>query len=115
MVAPDEEIVQQQQDGILILRIKGATISVVIALENTVLAAIRLGQRKVVIDLRDIGSIDPIFTSSLIKLYDTMSAAGGVLRFANTPLALSHALLFSGLQQRYSIFDTVEDVLRSFT
>jgi len=108
-------IVQQKQHGTLILRIKGTTdLSLVISLENSVLGVIRLGQRKIVIDLRDVASTDPVFVSSLIRMQEAMTASGGGLRFANAPLGMAQALAVSGLRQRFSIFDTVEDVLRTF-
>jgi len=115
-VLSGSSVSQQQQRDILILRIKGSVdLSLVISLENAVLGAIRLGKRKAVIDLRDVGSADPILVSSLTRIQDAMFAAGGSLRFANAPLSLGQELLVSGFRQKLSIFDTVEDVLRTFS
>jgi len=106
----------RQRDGVTILDLKGKiTIGVGdVALRNAVQDAINGGATKVVINLRDVTTIDSSGVGELVSAYTTATNRGAKLRLANLPAKVTDILQITQLITVFDVFDSEDEAVRSF-
>jgi anti-sigma B factor antagonist len=106
----------RQRDGVTILDLKGKiTIGVGdVALRNAVQEAINGGATKVVINLRDVTTIDSSGVGELVSAYTTATNRGAKLRLANLPKKVTDILQITQLITVFDVFDSEDEAVRSF-
>ncbi|HYL05934.1 MAG TPA: STAS domain-containing protein [Thermoanaerobaculia bacterium] len=106
----------RQRDGVTILDLKGKiTIGVGdVALRNAVQDAINSGATKVVINLKDVTTIDSSGVGELVSAYTTATNRGAKLSLANLPSKVSDILQITQLITVFDVFDSEDEAVRSF-
>jgi len=106
----------RQRDGVTILDLKGKiTIGVGdVALRNAVQDAINGGATKVVINLKDVTTIDSSGVGELVSAYTTATNRGAKLRLANLPAKVTDILQITQLITVFDVFDSEDEAVRSF-
>jgi anti-anti-sigma factor len=106
----------RQRDGVTILDLKGKiTIGVGdVALRNAVQEAINGGATKVVINLKEVTTIDSSGVGELVSAYTTATNRGVKLRLENLPAKVSDILQITQLITVFDVFDSEEEAVRSF-
>ena len=106
----------RQRDGVTILDLKGKiTIGVGdVALRNAVQEAINSGATKVVINLKDVTTIDSSGVGELVSAFTTATNRGAKLSLANLPSKVSDILQITQLITVFDVFDSEDEAIRSF-
>jgi anti-sigma B factor antagonist len=106
----------RQRDGVTILDLKGKiTIGVGdVALRNAVQEAISGGATKILINLRDVTTIDSSGVGELVSAYTTATNRGVKLRLINLPSKVSDILQITQLITVFDVYDSEDEALRSF-
>jgi anti-sigma B factor antagonist len=106
----------RQRDGVTILDLKGKiTIGVGdVALRNAVQDAINGGATKVVINLKDVTTIDSSGVGELVSAYTTATNRGAKLSLANLPSKVTDILQITQLITVFDVFDSEDEAVRSF-
>jgi anti-sigma B factor antagonist len=106
----------RQRDGVTILDLKGKiTIGVGdVALRNAVQDAINNGATKVVINLRDVSTIDSSGVGELVSAYTTATNRGAKLRLANLPSKVTDILQITQLITVFDVYDSEDEAVHSF-
>lgn len=106
----------RQRDGVTILDLKGKiTIGVGdVALRNAVQEAINGGATKILINLRDVTTIDSSGVGELVSAYTTATNRGVKLRLVNLPSKVSDILQITQLITVFDVYDSEDEALRSF-
>jgi anti-sigma B factor antagonist len=106
----------RQRDGVTILDLKGKiTIGVGdVALRNAVQEAINGGATKILINLRDVTTIDSSGVGELVSAYTTATNRGVKLRLVNLPSKVSDILQITQLITVFDVYDSEDEGLRSF-
>jgi anti-sigma B factor antagonist len=106
----------RQRDGVTILDLKGKiTIGVGdVALRNAVQDAINSGATKVVINLRDVTTIDSSGVGELVSAYTSATNRGAKLSLANLPSKVTDILQITQLITVFDVFDSEDEAVRSF-
>jgi anti-sigma B factor antagonist len=106
----------RQRDGVTILDLKGKiTIGVGdVALRNAVQEAINSGATKVVINLKDVTTIDSSGVGELVSAFTTATNRGAKLSLANLPSKVSDILQITQLITVFDVFDSEDEAVRSF-
>jgi anti-sigma B factor antagonist len=106
----------RQRDGVTILDLKGKiTIGMGdVALRNAVQDAINGGATKVVINLRDVTTIDSSGVGELVSAFTTATNRGAKLSLANLPSKVSDILQITQLITVFDVFDSEDEAVRSF-
>lgn len=107
----------RQRDGVTILDLKGKiTIGVGdVALRNAVQEAINGGAMRVVINLKDVTTIDSSGVGELVSAYTTATNRGAKLRLENLPAKVSDILQITQLITVFDVYDSEDDAVRSFS
>src|SRR5260370_40023433 len=106
----------RQRDGVTILDLKGKiTIGVGdVALHNAVQDEINGGAPKVVINLKDVTTIDSSGVGELVSAFTTATNRGAKLSLANLPSKVSDILQITQLITVFDVFDSEDAAVRSF-
>lgn len=106
----------RQRDGVTILDLKGKiTIGMGdVALRNAVQDAINGGATKVVINLKDVTTIDSSGVGELVSAYTTATNRGAKLSLANLPSKVTDILQITQLITVFDVFDSEDEAVRSF-
>ncbi|HXO28629.1 MAG TPA: STAS domain-containing protein [Thermoanaerobaculia bacterium] len=106
----------RQRDGVTILDLKGKiTIGMGdVALRNAVQDAINSGATKVVINLKDVTTIDSSGVGELVSAFTTATNRGVKLSLANLPSKVSDILQITQLITVFDVFDSEDEAIRSF-
>jgi anti-anti-sigma factor len=106
----------RQRDGVTILDLKGKiTIGVGdVALRNAVQEAINSGATKVVINLRDVTTIDSSGVGELVSAFTTATNRGVKLSLANLPSKVTDILQITQLITVFDVFDSEDEAVRAF-
>ena len=106
----------RKRDGVTILDLKGKiTIGVGdVALRNAVQEAISGGATKILINLRDVTTIDSSGVGELVSAYTTATNRGVKLRLINLPSKVSDILQITQLITVFDVYDSEDEALRSF-
>ena len=106
----------RQRDGVTILDLKGKiTIGMGdVALRNAVQDAINGGATKVVINLKEVTTIDSSGVGELVSAFTTATNRGVKLSLANLPSKVSDILQITQLITVFDVFDSEDEAIRSF-
>ena len=106
----------RQRDGVTILDLKGKiTIGMGdVALRNAVQEAINSGATKVVINLKDVTTIDSSGVGELVSAFTTATNRGVKLCLVNLPSKVSDILQITQLITVFDVYDSEDEALRSF-
>jgi anti-sigma B factor antagonist len=107
----------RQRDGVTILDLKGKiTIGLGdLALRNAVQEAMTTGATHMLINLRDVTTIDSSGVGELVSAYATATNRGAKLTLENLPSKVSDILQITQLITVFEVFENEDEALRSFS
>jgi anti-sigma B factor antagonist len=106
----------RQRDGVTILDLKGKiTIGLGdVMLHNAVQDAMRSGATKIVINLRDVTTIDSSGVGELVGAFTSAINNGAKVKLANLPAKVTDILQITQLITVFDVFDSEDEAVRSF-
>jgi anti-sigma B factor antagonist len=106
-------ISERQVGSATVLEVAGAMVAGRIdgLIEAVVRRQVRAGRRIVVVNLRNVFSMDAAGLGALIVGYTTMRDEGGVLRLACLPKRIQHLIAITRLITVFDIFDSIEQAV----
>ena len=106
----------RQRDDVNILDLKGRiTIgSGEVALRNAVQEALNSGAKKVLINMKDVSTIDSSGIGELVSAYTTATNRGAKLRLANLPAKVTDILTITQLITVFDVYDSEDAAIQSF-
>ena len=106
----------RQRDGVTILDLKGKLTlgSGEAALRGTLQDALAAGATKVVINLKDVSTIDSTGVGELVGTYTTVTNRGAKLKLATLPPKLQDILTITQLITVFDVYDTEDEAITSF-
>lgn len=110
------KITQRQRDGVTILDCKGKiTIGVGdVALRNAVQEAMNGGATSILINLKDVTTIDSSGVGELVGVYTSASNRGVRLKLANLPAKVFDVLSMTQLITIFDVFDSEDEAIAAF-
>ena len=107
---------QRQRDGVTILDLKGKiTLGTGdIALRNAVQDALNGGARHIVLNLREVSTIDSSGVGELVSAYTTVVNRGGRLKLAGLPSKVTDILQITQLITVFEVYDDEDAAVASF-
>jgi len=107
---------QRQRDGVTILDLKGKiTLGTGdIALRNAVQDALNGGARHIVLNLREVSTIDSSGVGELVSAYTTAVNRGGRLKLAGLPSKVTDILQITQLITVFEVYDDEDAAVASF-
>jgi anti-anti-sigma factor len=106
----------RQRDDVKILDLKGRiTIgSGEVALRNAVQELLNSGAQKVLINMKDVSTIDSSGIGELVSAYTTATNRGAKLRLANLPAKVTDILTITQLITVFDVYDSEDAAIQSF-
>jgi anti-anti-sigma factor len=106
----------RQSGDVKILDLKGKiTIgSGEVALRNAVQEVLNSGAQKVLINMRDVSTIDSSGIGELVSAYTTATNRGAKLKLVNLPSKVTDILQITQLITVFDVYDNEEEASRSF-
>jgi anti-sigma B factor antagonist len=106
----------RQRDGVTILDLRGKLTlgSGEQALRSTLQDALAAGATKVVINLKDVTTIDSTGVGELVGTYTTVTNRGARLKLATLPPKLQDILTITQLITVFDVYDTEDEAIASF-
>jgi anti-sigma B factor antagonist len=106
----------RQRDGVTILDLKGKiTIGLGdVALRNAVQDAMSGGATQVLINLKDVTTMDSSGVGELVSAYTTATNRGAKLRLVNLPAKVSDILHITQLITVFDVYDSEDEAVKSF-
>lgn len=106
----------RQHDNVTVLDLKGKlTIGAGdIALRNAVVEAVNGGSKNVVINLRDVSTIDSSGVGELVGSYTTATNRGAKLKLCNLPAKVQDILHITQLITVFDVFDSEAEAVQSY-
>lgn len=106
----------RQRDGVNILDLKGKiTIgSGDVALRNAVQEAMAAGATKILINMKDVTTIDSSGIGELVSSYTTASNRGAKLKLFCLPAKVTDILTITQLITVFDVYDTEDEAVKSF-
>jgi anti-anti-sigma factor len=106
----------RQRDDVNILDLKGRiTIgSGEVALRNAVQEVLNSGATKVLINMKDVSTIDSSGIGELVSAYTTATNRGAKLRLANLPAKVTDILTITQLITVFDVYDSEDAAIQSF-
>ncbi|HEX2463760.1 MAG TPA: STAS domain-containing protein [Thermoanaerobaculia bacterium] len=106
----------RQRQGVTVLEPKGKiTIgSGDIALRDSVIEALDSGSRKILINLKDVSTIDSSGIGELVAAYTTVTNRGGKLKLVGLPPKVSDILQITQLVTVFEVMESEEEAVDSF-
>jgi anti-sigma B factor antagonist len=106
----------RKRDDVTILDLQGKiTIGVGdVAVRNAVQDALGNGATKLVINMKDVTTIDSSGVGELVSSYTTAINRGAKLRLENLPAKVSDILHITQLITVFDVFDTEDEAIKSF-
>jgi len=110
------EIQQSEQEGLIVLKLSGKIIGGPDAtvLNDKLHDLIESGHRNVIADLEQVNWMNSSGLGILISALTTIRNAGGDLRIAATTEKIKNLLTITKLTNLFSLYDTVEEAIKSF-
>jgi len=105
-----------RQHGIAIVRVKESRMMYPLLSDfsNTVNGLIGAGDRKIIIDLSEVGYIDSATIGCLMDLYRQISPDGGALKLAGVQRRVETMLTMTGAQNFIEVHPTEKAAIDSF-
>ncbi|HEX4953169.1 MAG TPA: STAS domain-containing protein [Thermoanaerobaculia bacterium] len=85
-----------------------------IALRDAVMGALNLGATKLLINLKEVTTIDSSGVGELVSAYTTVTNRGGKLKLCNLPAKVSDILQITQLITVFEVYDGEAEALASF-
>jgi len=106
----------RQRQGVTVLEPKGKiTIgSGDIALRDSVIEALDSGSRKILINLKDVSTIDSSGIGELVAAYTTVTNRGGKLKLVGLPPKVNDILQITQLVTVFEVMNSEEEAVDSF-
>ncbi|HEX6864575.1 MAG TPA: STAS domain-containing protein [Thermoanaerobaculia bacterium] len=106
----------RQRDDVNVLDLKGRiTIgSGEVALRNAVQEALNSGAKKVLINMKEVSTIDSSGIGELVSAYTTATNRGAKLRLANLPAKVTDILTITQLITVFDVYDSEDAAIQSF-
>lgn len=106
----------RQSEGVTILDLSGKiTIGAGdIALRNAVMEALNSGASKILVNLKDVTTIDSSGVGELVSAYTTVTNRGGKLKLSNLPSKVSDILQITSLITIFEVYDGEAEAIASF-
>jgi anti-sigma B factor antagonist len=106
----------RQRDGVTILDLKGKLTlgSGEQALRSTLQDALAAGATKVIINLKDVTTIDSTGVGELVGTYTTVTNRGAKLKLSTLPPKLQDILTITQLITVFDVYDTEDEAIGSF-
>ena len=106
----------RQRDGVTILDLKGKITlgGGDMDLRNAVQDAINGGATKVLINLKDVSTIDSSGVGELVSAYTTATNRGVGVKLTSLPDKISDVLTITQLITVFDVYDTEDEAVRSF-
>ena len=106
----------RQRDDVNVLDLKGRiTIgSGEVALRNAVQEVLNSGATKVLINMKDVSTIDSSGIGELVSAYTTATNRGAKLRLANLPAKVTDILTITQLITVFDVYDSEDAAIKSF-
>lgn len=110
------KITARQSGNVTILDLKGKiTIGVGdVALRQSVQEQLNTGTRNILINLKDVSTIDSSGVGELVSTYTTVTNRGGKLKLVNLPAKVSDILQITQLITVFETFDDEAEAVASF-
>ena len=110
------KIPARHRQGITILEPKGKiTIGVGdVALREAVHEALEAGSTKILINLKDVSTIDSSGIGELVSAYTSVTNRGGALRLLHLPAKVQDILQITQLVTVFEVLDDEEEAVASF-
>jgi anti-sigma B factor antagonist len=110
------EVKKREKGGATILDLKGKiTIGAgEIALRNAVQDAIAGGAKNIIINMKDVTTIDSSGVGELVSAYTTTTNRGASLKLANLPNKVQDILVITQLITVFDVFDSEDEAVASF-
>ncbi len=110
------KIDKRERDGVLILDIEGKiTIGKGdVALREAVHKALDDGERKIVIRLENVSTIDSSGVGELVSAFTTVTNRGGKLKLLNLPPKVKDILQITQLITVFEVYDNEAEAVASF-
>jgi len=110
------KVTTRVKDGVTILDLKGKiTIGLGdIALRNAVQEAINGGAKHVLINLKEVSTIDSSGVGELVSAYTTATNRGVKLKLTSLPDKVSDILHITQLITVFDVYDTEDEALKSY-
>lgn len=81
---------------------------------NEMQAVLDRGEKKIVLDLKDLSYISSMGLGTLLRVHKRFKAAGTRLKFANLHTTVGTLLRLTHLDSIFDLYNTVDDAVRSF-
>jgi anti-anti-sigma factor len=109
------KINERKRDDVTILDIQGKiTIGGDLALREAIHKAVNDGAKKIVVNLREVTTIDSSGVGELVSSYTTVTKAGARLKLVNLPPKVQDVLTITQLITVFDVYDTEDEAVRSF-
>jgi anti-anti-sigma factor len=110
------KITKRERDGVTVLDLNGKiTIGVGdVALRDAVHAALNDGSQSILINLREVTTIDSSGVGELVSAYTTATNRGAKLKLVNLPSKVADILHITQLIKVFDVRDDEEEAVRSF-
>jgi anti-sigma B factor antagonist len=110
------KVSRRQVDGVTILDLKGKIVIGTgdLALRNAVQEALNEGSRALLLNLRDVTTIDSSGVGELVSAYTTTATRGVKLKLVALPPKVNDILLITQLISVFEVYDDEASALASF-
>ena len=111
------EVKKRDKGNVTILDLKGKiTIGAgEIALRNAVQDVINAGVKNVILNMKDVTTIDSAGVGELVSAYTTSTNRGAALKLANLPAKVQDILVITQLITVFDVFDSEDEAVASFS
>lgn len=111
------KIAMRQREGVTILEPKGKiTIGEGdVALRDAVHEALRAGSKKLLMNLREVSTMDSSGIGELVAAFTTVTNRGGKLKLLHLPPKVEDILQITQLVTVFDIYDDEDEALESFS
>ena len=111
------EVKKRDKGNVTILDLKGKiTIGAgEIALRNAVQDVINAGVKNVILNMKDVTTIDSSGVGELVSAYTTSTNRGAALKLANLPAKVQDILVITQLITVFDVFDSEDEAVACFS
>jgi anti-anti-sigma factor len=106
----------RQRDGVTVIDLKGKITlgGGDLDLRNAVQDAVNGGARNVLINMREVSTIDSSGVGELVSAYATATNRGAKLKLADLPAKISDVLIITQLITVFDVYDNEDEAIRSY-
>ncbi|MCH9651858.1 MAG: STAS domain-containing protein [Deltaproteobacteria bacterium] len=111
------KIAARHQDGVTILDLKGKiTIGVGdVALREAVHEALDAGARNILLNMKEVSTVDSSGIGEMVSTYTTVTNRGGKLKLVDLPSKVADVLQITQLITVFETFDDEQEAINSFS